>query len=137
MIQEIVATCTEVIDIHRPSLVWHGHAELILRVPLSAQRDKLLRDRGITWGIHNCEQRAADCDERRRLVELAIKSSEDPVQARDSKCNSGSRAGRIFCEDRGREMRLSNAAAQRQPRSDCELVFHEDCFHLSADKLPI
>src|SRR5260370_35784822 len=137
MIQEIVATRTEIIDIHRPSLVGQGDAKLILRVPLSQQRDKLLWDCGIIRVVYNCEQRAADCDEGRRLIELTVETSQYPVEAWESKRHSGSGASAVFCDGRGREVRLSNAAAQRQPWRDGELVFHENCFHVSRYDLSI
>src|ERR1700730_1748316 len=55
VIQEVVAACPERINVHRPSLVRHTHAEMILRVSLSPQRDNLLWVRGTIRRVYNCE----------------------------------------------------------------------------------
>src|SRR6185437_6793068 len=99
----------ECVGVEQPSAHRNLDAKLVLLVAFTMELCKVRIIR-----LRILHQRARRCQQRRRLVEAAVKSTEDPVQARNA--DRSTYAGSdLALDQRPLEARISEASAQRQP----------------------
>src|SRR5579863_1841286 len=98
VVEEVQAFGVERVHIQRPSFVGNLHAELVLGIPLTLQRNELLWIHEIAWCIDELQQGPANRGEGRRLIELPVKCAKYPVQTWCPDGYAGARAGGVLCD---------------------------------------
>ncbi len=119
VIEEVRCPSPERIGIERPVLQRNREAKLGFFIALAMQGD----EREIL-AAHESQQRARCGDKRRGLVEMTVKRAKDQIDFWNAQCRANARASGVFHQAAG-EMRLAQAAVQRQPISDAKLIFEE------------
>ena len=117
MVEEIFGASEKIASVERPAVEWNGNAKLVLLIALTVERNEaqIL----IVGGL---EERAGNGQQRRRLVEMAVKGAENPVQLGNPQGSAGARVGGILDHTAGK-MRLANAGMHGEPGCRFELFF--------------
>src|SRR4051812_12981549 len=95
MIEEIVRSSAEVIEIECPSPHGNGQTDIVLLVTFAAQRQKSLVRR-------DTENVKRNSIERRRLVIAAVSAAHNPAKMRNLDCCTQSRAAYGLCYQPGK-----------------------------------
>src|SRR6266478_5331557 len=119
VVEEVRCPSPESIGIECPVLQRNREAKLGFFIALAMQGD----EREIL-AAHESQQRARCGDKRRGLVEMTVKGAKDPIDFWNAQSRAKARASGVFHQAAG-EMRLAQAAVQRQPISDAKLIFEE------------
>src|SRR5205085_12426059 len=93
VVKEVVSAGAEIVEVKGPSTHGNGKAQVVLLVPLAAQRQEAeaLSDRQV-------KERAGNRVDRRRLIEPAVGSTKHPLDAGNLNGNSDARAAHIFLQ---------------------------------------
>src|SRR5260370_11361976 len=75
VVEEIHRARKKIAGIERPPAEWNGDAKLVLFVAFTVQRNEAQ-----VLIVGGLQQRTGNGDQRRRLVEMPIKSTHNPVQ---------------------------------------------------------
>src|SRR5579859_1066871 len=116
VIEEIQGVRLEIGEVQTPAAYRNREAEFALFVRLSMQREKARTGR--------VQQRAGDRGERRSLKEAAIRRAKNPIEFWKAKGGAEARIGFVFDDSAG-EMRVAEAAVEREPFGQTKLVFGE------------
>src|ERR1700730_5876772 len=109
MIEIILGSGTESVDIQNPPLVGNSQAKLRLFVSLAVQRNK-----SQILSIHKLQQRSRSGLQRRRLIKMPIEGAKHPVYFWHSSSGSKTRACGIFYNV-PRKMGLAHTRTQSEP----------------------
>lgn len=91
MVEKIYHVRAEVIGVNNPSVEGDGDAELMLFVAFSVKRNESQIVR-----IGEFNQRAGRCNQRRRLIVVAVERSEGPVETRKVQRDTEAGTDRAF-----------------------------------------
>ncbi len=112
MVEEILRAGAERVRVKQPAFERNGDSNLGFLVALAAERDETQ----ILVG-YELQQWPGSGEQWRRLVGLAVRRAQHPVQIRNLDGNSGAGACSVLNDPAG-EVSLPNAAAQGEPRRD-------------------
>src|SRR6266481_3929848 len=118
MVKKVFYVSAKFVRIKRPSAEWDSHPELVFFIALAVKRNETQVLAG------NESQQWAGNRKQRRLVEVAIETAENPIQARNLHRYSDARTGGILYYS-SREVCLPDTANDGKPRRRLELVLDE------------
>lgn len=120
VVEEILGASEKIACVERPAVEWNGDAKLVLFIAFSVEWNEaqIL----IVGGL---QERTGNGQQRRRLVEMSVKSAENPVQLRNPQGSADARAGGILDHAAG-EVCLAEAGIQVEPGCGLELFFGVD-----------
>src|SRR6266481_7047601 len=122
MVEEIASVGLEIVGVEHPPAIGDGDSELMFFVALAVKGKETTIVRGA-----KLFQRASNCEERRRLVVVAVECAKGPIQAGDCNSCAEARADGVFCHA-STEMGRAHSGSERQPREWFEFVVDEECF---------
>src|ERR1039457_6586463 len=124
VVEVVSRTLVIVVYIEHPSVHRNCEAELMLLIAFATKRNKAksLRHRII-------EKRTDYRGKGWRLVILAPKAPQNPVQVRNANGSSQPRTGRIL-GNRAAKVRQPHSRGEREPGERLILIFQERCFHV-------
>src|SRR4029077_133438 len=122
MVKEIVRVGLEIVRVENPTTIGNGDSKLMLFVALSLKGEETTIVRGA-----KLLQRAPDCEERRRLVVVAVEGAERPIQAGDIQRSAKTRSDGVLGHPAA-EVRGAHARGKRQPGNWFEFVVDEESF---------
>src|ERR1700752_994847 len=109
MVEEIISIGFEIVSVNRPPAIGDGHAELMLFVAFAAKRNEPAIVRGA-----ELEQGTGDGNQRRRLIIVAVKGAEGPVDPRNAHGSSEGGANGALRKS-AREVGGAQAGGKSQP----------------------
>src|SRR4030081_3448045 len=128
MVEEIVGAGFEIVGVEHPPAIRDGDSELMLFVALSLKREEPTTVRST-----KLLQRASNCEERRRLVVVAVEGAESPIQAGDIQRCAETRTDGVprhpAAEGRG-----AHSRCKRQPVNWFEFVVDEESFQAARSR---
>jgi len=89
VVEEITSIGFEVVGVNRPSAIRNGYTKLMLFVALTLKRDE-----SAIVGSAEIQQRTRNRNQRWRLIIVAVKGTEGPVEARNGQSDPEARADR-------------------------------------------
>src|ERR1700674_1063419 len=129
MVEEIVGVGFEIVRIENPTAIGNGDSELMLFVALSLKGEE-------TTIVHRAKllQGTSNCEERRRLVVVAVEGAEGPIQAGDIQRCAETRTDRVLRHSAA-EMRGAHPRGKRQPGNWFEFVVDEESFQTTGSEI--
>src|SRR5882762_5300456 len=110
----------EIAGVQRPAMKRNGDAKLVLFIAFTVERNEAQ-----VLIVGGLQERTGNGQQRRRLVEMAIKGAKDPVQFGNPQRSADARTGGILNDAAGK-MRLAKAGIYREPRCRLELLLRID-----------
>src|SRR5487761_741654 len=129
VVEEILRARLERIGVQKPSPNRNRYPELMLFVAFSSQRNEAQALAG-----NESQQGSRRGQQWRRLIDMAVEAAKHPMQTRNPNRHPHPRACGVL-GNFSREVRLPNAACQRQPRSYFEFVLDEFLLQASRCRL--
>ena len=116
MIEEITSIGFEVVGVESPSAIRNGYTELMFFVALTLKRDETA-----IVGSAEIKQRTGNGNQRWRLIIVAVKGAEGPVEVRNVQSDTEARADRGLSKSSGK-VGWPHACGKHQPGSGFEFV---------------
>src|ERR1700722_813931 len=131
VVKKIHHVGAEVIDIEYPSAQRDGHTELVFFIafPMESDESKIA-------GLCKSQQRPRSRYKGRRLIVVAVKSAEGPVETRYVEGDAEARTDRVL-RDSAREVRGPHTRGQRKPGYGLEFVVNKERFQAAGGVLGI
>src|SRR5690349_12461111 len=131
VVEEIARAGSEVREVEAPAFHRDGKAEFVLLVALALERQE---SEALAGG--EFEHRPAYAEQRRRLVVAAVEAAQHPLETRNPNCGPYARVG-CGLVDRAGEVRDAQAAIEREPARQPELVFGEERVQRAPDLVAV
>src|SRR6202790_3849266 len=131
MVEEIVGAGFENVGGEHPSAIRDGDSELMLFVALSLKREEPTTVRST-----KLLQRAPNCEERRRLIVVAVEGAEGPIQAGDIQRCAETRTDGVLRHSAA-EVRGAHSRGKRQPGHWFEFVVDEESFQTAGSRIAL
>ena len=119
MIEEIASVGFEVVSVQCPSTVGDGYPELMLFIALSVKGQE-----SATISAAEIDDGAGDGNQWRRLIVVAVKGAERPVEAGHVQGNAKARTNRVLSDSSGK-VGGTDASGNSQPRERFEFVIEK------------
>ena len=129
MVKEIASVGLEIVGVEHPPAIGNGDSELMLFVALSLKREEPTTVRST-----KLLQRASDCEERRRLVVVAVEGAEGPIQEGDIQRCAETRTDGVLRHSAA-EVRGAHSRGKRQPGNWFEFVVDEESFQTAGSEI--
>ncbi len=114
VVEEVIDSRLEVIDVQSPSTIRNLDAEFVLFVALATQH---CETRVVGVGVG--KQRSLDADQRRRLVVAAVKAAQNPVKTGNRNRRAEARVGIVF---RDAAVKRGKTHSGQQSKPVCDAV---------------
>src|SRR6266403_4120974 len=131
VVEEIHSASEKIAGVQRPAMKRNGDAKLVLFIAFTVERNEAQ-----VLIVGGLQERTGNGQQRRRLVEMAIKGAENPVQFGNPQRSADAGAGCILNHAAGK-VRLPETSIQAKPWCCFELLLCVDRRERSIGVVPL